>query len=138
MQLITRMRLKAGMSRYRLAADAGVDYNHVKKLETGVSRNPSRQVLVDLAGALAGYTSMYSQKDVTRILKAAGFPPPPVRPVDTDTGQAGDRYAERGNYGEFARPKHRAARSGFPILSLFHKRKDRRKKARRKSLSRRR
>lgn len=129
MKVVVRMRQKAGMSLYRLSADAHVDYNYLKKLESRRSRNPSRQVLIALGNALVAHTSPFSQKDVDRILREAGFPPAPARTNDTQNETEGP-YAGRGNYGEFARPPRKPTRSGFSLLSLFSRKKDSRKKSR--------
>lgn len=130
-KIVVRMRQKAGMSLYRLSADAHVDYNYLKKLESGRSRNPSRQVLIALGNALVAHTSLFSQKDVDRILREAGFPPAPARTNDVHDEREGP-YAGRGNYGEFVRPPRIPRRSGFSFLSLFSRKKDSRKKSRAK------
>ena len=118
MKLVTRMRGRAGMTTYGLARDADVDFNYLKKLERGEARNPSRVVLMSLGNALTAYTSLFSRRDVDRILKAAGFPPPSRNVPATEDDRTG-----RGNRGEFARPAPKRKRSGFSIRSLFSRKK---------------
>ena len=118
MKLVTRMRRRAGMTTYGLATNAAVDFNYLKKLERGEARNPSRAVLMSLGNALTAYTSLFSRRDVDRVLKAAGFPPPSRNVPAKEDDRTG-----RGNHGEFARPAPERKRPGFSIRSLFSRKK---------------
>lgn len=76
-QMLMKMREKAGVSRYKMATLAWVDEKYVKRLELGEARHPGRDVLIRLSRALVEYTKMFTEKDVDRVLAAAGFAPAP-------------------------------------------------------------
>lgn len=78
-EIIIQMREKAGLTYSQLARLAGTDRSYLRRLEVGESRNPGHDTLIDLAEALVDYTKLFTEDDVDRVLKAAGFPPAPVR-----------------------------------------------------------
>ena len=66
---------KCGITPYRLSSMSGIDPTYVRRLMTGERRNPSRQVVADLAEALKEYSTIISDRDTNRLVKRAGYPP---------------------------------------------------------------
>ncbi|MEX0761529.1 MAG: helix-turn-helix transcriptional regulator [Dehalococcoidia bacterium] len=75
--LIKSMRERAGLTAYGLAERARVDSRYLTRLESGESRNPGREVLIQLGRTLVRYTKNFNEKDVDAVLAAAGYPPAP-------------------------------------------------------------
>ncbi len=63
------------LSAYALAGLTGLDPTFIKKLVAG-ERNPSRKTVLLMAKEFRDYTSLISDSDVARLIKASGFPPP--------------------------------------------------------------
>lgn len=78
-QMVIQMRGKAGITYSKLSTISRVDGSYLRRLETGVSRNPSRDTLISLLEALVDYTKLFTAKDVDRVLNVAGFAPAPLR-----------------------------------------------------------
>ena len=76
--LLIKMRKKADVSCYMLATLARVDDRYLRRLEAGEARNPGRDHLIRLARALVGFTKLFDEDDVDRVLAAAGFAPAPL------------------------------------------------------------
>ena len=84
-EMIIKMREKADITYSQLARLARVDKSYLRRLELGESRHPGRQTLIDLSEALVDYTKMFDERDVDRVLKAAGFAPAPLRVLKAPT-----------------------------------------------------
>ncbi len=82
MRVLAAMRGRAKVSTYKWASLAGVDGRYLARLETGEKRNPSRDVLIALARALVDHTPLFGERDIDRVLRAAGLPPAPRRGKD--------------------------------------------------------
>jgi hypothetical protein len=76
--IIVEMRQKAHITYSKLSTISGVDKSYMRRLERGESRNPGRDTLIDLARSLVNYTKLFTEKDVDRVLQAAGFAPAPM------------------------------------------------------------
>ena len=63
------------LSAYALGRLTGLDPTFIKKLVVG-DRNPSRKTVLLIAKEIRDYTSLISDSDVDRLIKASGFPPP--------------------------------------------------------------
>jgi transcriptional regulator with XRE-family HTH domain len=77
-RMIIKMRKRAKLTRNALAEASYIDPKYLWNLEHGISRNPGRRILIDLTRALVAYTKMFSEEDVDKVLKAAGYPPAPL------------------------------------------------------------
>lgn len=88
--MIIKMREKADITYSKLSTIARVDKSYLRRLETGESRHPGRDILIALTRALVDYTKLFAEKDVDRVLAAAGFPPAPLRVL---TASADPRYS---------------------------------------------
>ena len=77
-QIIMKMRKKARLSTWKLAELAYMDHRYLYRLERGEKTHPSREVLIRLGRALVHYSKLFTEEDVDKILKAAGFPPAPL------------------------------------------------------------
>lgn len=73
--MLRKLRLRAGKSRYRLAQYSGIDQAYVQRLETGERGNPSRDVVLMLALALVENSETVGLHDVDEFLLAAGYAP---------------------------------------------------------------
>ena len=76
-RLLIDKRKKAGITTNALADLASLDPKNYWRLEKGIARNPGRDTLIRLARALVGYTKMFTEDDVDKVLAAANFPPAP-------------------------------------------------------------
>ena len=74
---LRKLRTNARLTHYGLARDAQVDYGHLRRLERGESRNPSRQLVLYIGQALLDASSDISLKDIDQLLLAAGYGPLP-------------------------------------------------------------
>ena len=54
-----------------------VDESYVRRLISGERRRPGERVAVNLALSLAEYSAKISSRDAERLIKAAGYEPPP-------------------------------------------------------------
>ena len=63
------------LSAYAMGRLTGLDPTFIKKLVAG-DRNPSRKTVLLIAKEVREYTSLISDADVDRLIKASGFPPP--------------------------------------------------------------
>ena len=63
------------LSAYALGCLTGLDPTFIKKLVVG-ERCPSRKTVLLVATELREYTSLISDADVHRLIKASGYPPP--------------------------------------------------------------
>ena len=79
-RMIIKMCKKAGLTRNALTEASYLDPKYVWRLEMGQKRNPGRNILINPTRALVAYTKMYSEKDVDKVLDAAGYPPAPPPP----------------------------------------------------------
>ena len=75
-----RIELRAQMktcllSAYALGRLTGLDPTFIKKLVVG-ARNPSRKTVLLIAKEIRAYTTLVSDSDAARLIKASGFPPP--------------------------------------------------------------
>ena len=77
-QLLMKMREKAGLTTFQFAALSYADYKYLQRLESGEARNPSRSYLMGMAESLLAYTSLFDIKNVNEVLKAGGHPPAPA------------------------------------------------------------
>ncbi len=66
------------LSAYALGRITGLDPTFIKKLVVG-DRNPSRKTVLLIAKEIREYTSLFSDSDIDRLIKASGFPPPKHR-----------------------------------------------------------
>ena len=69
------IRLKAGMSRYRLAQWSGINESYIHRLESKERSEPSRDVVIMLSLALARGECPVEVWDVDDLLLAAGYAP---------------------------------------------------------------
>ena len=69
------LRHKARKPKYRVAQYSGIDQSYVLRLETGEKANPSRDVVLMLALALAYNSDAVRIDDVEELLLAAGYAP---------------------------------------------------------------
>ncbi len=74
---LKRLREQAKMTRYRLSRDAHVDFSHIKRLETGERKNPSRDTVLRICQALLDYSGDITLNDANDLLKDAGYGPVP-------------------------------------------------------------
>jgi transcriptional regulator with XRE-family HTH domain len=74
---LRRLRNKARITSYYLAMEAQLDPSHVRRLEKGERKRPSRRVVLDLAQALLDSSGDITLKDVDNLLKSAGYGPLP-------------------------------------------------------------
>ena len=72
---LTKLRLKAGKSRYRLSKYSGIDQAYINRLETGNRQNPSRDLVFRLALALVENSEAVNIDDVDELLIAAAHEP---------------------------------------------------------------
>ena len=66
---------KARCSVGELSRAAGVDEKHIRKLEAGSARNPSRSTIIRLGQGLLDLSGDITPADVDRLLKSAGKGP---------------------------------------------------------------
>ena len=69
------LRHKARKSKYRVAQYSGIDQSYILRLENGEKANPSRDVVLMLAFALARNSDAVGIDDVEELLWAAGYAP---------------------------------------------------------------
>ena len=69
------LRHKARKSKYLMAQYSGIDQSYILRLETGEKANPSRDVVLMLAFALAYNSDAVGIDDVEDLLWAAGYAP---------------------------------------------------------------
>ena len=69
------LRHRTRKSKYRIAQDSGIDQSYILRLETGEKANPSRDVVLMLAFALAYNSDAVGIGDVEELLLAAGYAP---------------------------------------------------------------
>ena len=62
-----------------LARESGVDDRYIHRLLIGVQRRPGRKVVQQLGEAMIAYTRLITERDVDRLIEAAGHPPLPRR-----------------------------------------------------------
>jgi transcriptional regulator with XRE-family HTH domain len=74
---LRRLRSKARITSYCLATEAQLAPSHVRRLEKGERKNPSRRVVLELAQALLDSSGDITLKDVDSLLKSAGYGPLP-------------------------------------------------------------
>ena len=74
---LVKLRTRARLTRYRLAMEANTDPGHVKRLERGERRHPSRDLVLRLGQALLDNSGDITLEDVGELLKAAGHGPLP-------------------------------------------------------------
>jgi transcriptional regulator with XRE-family HTH domain len=74
---LRRLRAKSRISSYYLATEAQLDPSHVRRLEKGERKRPSRRVVLELAQALLDSSGDITLKDVDNLLKSAGYGPLP-------------------------------------------------------------
>jgi transcriptional regulator with XRE-family HTH domain len=74
---LRRLRNKARVTSYSLATEAQLDPSHVRRLEQGERKRPSRRVVLELAQVLLDSSGDITLKDVDNLLKAAGYGPLP-------------------------------------------------------------
>ncbi len=72
---LQELRHKAAKSRYRLAQYTGLNESYLLRLESGEKRQPSRDVALMLALALASGSDQVSLYDVEELLLSAGYAP---------------------------------------------------------------
>ncbi|MEE9202091.1 MAG: helix-turn-helix transcriptional regulator [Dehalococcoidia bacterium] len=72
---LQELRRKADKSRYRLAQYTGLNEAYLLRLESGERRQPSRDVALMLALALASGSDQVSLYDVEELLLSAGYAP---------------------------------------------------------------
>ena len=66
---------KCQLSPYGLSRLTQLDSTFIKRVVNG-ERNPSRNTVLLIAKEFRDYTSLVSDADVDRLIKASGFPPP--------------------------------------------------------------
>ena len=74
-EVFRMLRQRAQKSRYRVAQYSGIDQSYILRLETGEKANPSRDVVLMLALALAHDSDSVGIHDVEELLMAAGYVP---------------------------------------------------------------
>ena len=79
-QMVIKLRQKAGLTRNALAEAAYMDPKYLWRLEHGLARNPGRVILINLVRTLVAYSKMFTEEDVDAVQKAAGYPPAPKPP----------------------------------------------------------
>lgn len=72
------MREQAGLTTNALAESTPVDPKYLWKLERGIARNPGRNLLIDLARSLVGYTKLFNESNVDMVMAAANYPSAPL------------------------------------------------------------
>ena len=72
---LLRLMERCQLSAYGLARITEYDGTFIKRLVVG-ERNPSRRTVLRIAKELYDYTTLISNADVDRLIKASGFPPP--------------------------------------------------------------
>lgn len=77
-KLLVKMRKKVNLTAFQFSSLSYSDYKYWQKLETGEAENPSRNYLMGMAKSLVGYTKLFDDRDVDKVLAAAGFPPAPA------------------------------------------------------------
>ena len=70
-----RLRIKSGKSGYKLAQYSGLNEAYIHRLETGERANPSRDVVIMLAVALAQGVSSIQIWDMDALLLSADYAP---------------------------------------------------------------
>ena len=73
--MLKRMRLKAGKSRYKLAQWSGLSEAYLLRLENGERENPSRDVVLLLALAMVAKSEAISLLDIEELMLSAGYAP---------------------------------------------------------------
>ena len=81
-QMVIKLREKAGLTRNALAEAAYLDSKYLWNLEHGIARKPGRVILINLVRTLVAYSKMFTEEDVDAVLHAAGYPPAPKPPDD--------------------------------------------------------
>ncbi len=74
-ETLKQLRRKAGKSRYKLAQWSGLSEAYLLRLETGERDNPSRDVVLMLALALAVACDKIDLFDLEELLWSAGYAP---------------------------------------------------------------
>ncbi len=74
---LRKMIEKSDISLYGLAKSAMVDESYVRRLVSGERRRPGERVAVNLALTLAEYSAKISSRDAERLIRTAGYEPPP-------------------------------------------------------------
>lgn len=74
-ETLKRLRKKAGKSRYKLAQFSGLSEAYLLRLETGERANPSRDVVLMLALALAANSDAIDLFDIEELLWSASYAP---------------------------------------------------------------
>ena len=72
---LSRIRLRAGISRYRLAHWSGINESYIHRLESGERYGPSRDVVLMLGLALARGEYAVEIWEVDDLLLSAGYAP---------------------------------------------------------------
>ena len=88
-QLLMKMREKAGLTTFQFAALSYADYKYLQRLESGEAHNPSRSYLKGMAESLVEYTSLFDIKHVDEVLKSGGHPPAPVPKLELSCPHCG-------------------------------------------------
>ena len=81
-QMVIKLREKAGLTRNVLAEAAYMDTKYYWRLERGIARKPGRIILINLVRTLVSYSKMFAEEDVDAVQHAAGYPPAPRPPDD--------------------------------------------------------
>ena len=68
---LVRLRKKAKATTYELAQASGLDYNHLRRLESGEVRRPTRYTVIRLGQGLLDRSGDMTLDDVDRLLKDA-------------------------------------------------------------------
>ena len=76
-EILIELRGKANLTAFQFARITRLDYSYWKRLESGESQNLGHDLLLQAARALVGYSKIFDEDDVDRVLEAAGFPPAP-------------------------------------------------------------
>jgi transcriptional regulator with XRE-family HTH domain len=74
-ETLTKLRVKGGKSRYRLAQYTGLSQAYLMRLESGERANPSRDVVLMLGLALVENSDSVTIWDVDDLLLSAGYAP---------------------------------------------------------------
>ena len=72
-ETLTKLRLKSGRSRYRLAQYCGITETYILRLESGERSNPSRNVVLMLGLALIKGSEALDIWDIDVLLLSAGY-----------------------------------------------------------------
>ncbi len=75
---ITKMRKKAGLTCNALAEMSYVDPKYLWELENGLKRNPGRDILIRLVRGLIGFTKLFDESHLDKVLSEANYPPAPL------------------------------------------------------------